>query len=490
MPTSSLLLVLPILLSAQVPVAPAGAEAAGESGALPEPAGFDRAAELLAAGRSALVAGDLGSATASLRAALEQAPGESVIRTLLARTLNDRQKFEEALRVLDVGPAPAPSAWLHTERGRACMRLERTQEAEQAFRVALASYPGCGGARLELARLLLDGERLEECAVEVARLEADAVDEPAVVLLCARLLEAQGAVDGAIMHLEAALEREVGDEHLRLALGRLLIESGRARDAWRAVEPVLDGPLDSRSLLQVARVAQLAERPIDALSILGSILVHDPTHAEALHDMLELVEDHHELVALLAERRVLSTPDDPYGWGELLEEHIRAGQFEEVLAALATAPAPVLADPEVRLHEATALRRLGRLEEARPRLEALCAEHGAPEDWYQLGMLEYAARRFAEAEAALARAARDEYIADAQYVRALCLEQLGKNESAAGALDAAVASRPDFIEAWLRLGNECRLRLGDADRARRAYRRYLALGGDDPQIRRWVEEAR
>ena len=58
------------------------------------------------------------------------------------------------------------------------------------------------------------------------------------------------------------------------------------------------------------------------------------------------------------------------------------------------------------------------------------------------------------------------------------------------ALEQAVAARPEFIEAWLRLGNECRLRLGDADRARRAYRRYLELGGDDPRIRRWVEEDR
>ena len=456
-----------------------------------EPAGFDPAARLLAAGRGAVAAGELGSATNHLREALDLAPGEPEIRLLLARTLNDRGKAEDALALLDPAVPVPSSAWMGVERGRALQAASAVEAAEAAFRAALTSYPDCGSARLELGRLLFAGGRLDEARLALDPLLAAAPDEPAVLVLNARLLEAAGQAEQAMEFLRGALDREVGTQPLRLALARLLIDAERAEEAWFAVEPLLDEALDVETTLQVARVALLADRLLDALALLGAALVVDPTHPEVVHDMLELVEDPHVLVARLAQRRIDANLEDAYGWGELLEEYLALGRCEEVLEALKAAPASVLQDLEVRRHEATALRRLGRTAEARAKLEALSkGEVVETEIWYELGLLHYTDGRYEDAAKSFSRAAVGELEAEARYNEALCLRRLERHAYAAAAFEAAVAARPTFLEAWMELGRECRFRLGDAERARRAFARYLALGGDDAEVRRWMESER
>lgn len=456
-----------------------------------EPPGFDPAARLLSAGRDALISGQLGSATTLLREALELAPGETEIRLLLVRTLNDRGKSEEALAFIAPPDPLPPSAWLEVERGRAMMALGRHEAAQGAFQLALASYPACGNARLELGRLQLAGGRLEEARETLQPLLTAAPDEPAVLVAQARLLEAAGATEEAMAFLEAALAREVGTQPLRLALARLLVDAERAEEAWIAVEPLLDEALDVETTLQVARVALLADRQIDALALLGAALVVDPSHPEVVHDMLEIVEDSHVLVSRLAQRRIDANLEDAYGWGELLEEYLAMGRCEEVLEALKGAPPSVMQDLEVRRHEATALRRLGRTEEARARLEALSqGEEVEVEVWYELGLLHYTDGRYEDAAKSFSRAAVSDHTPDAHYNRALCLRRLERHADAAAAFEAAVEARPTFLEAWMELGRECRFRLGDAERARRAFARYLKLGGDDAEVRRWMESER
>jgi tetratricopeptide (TPR) repeat protein len=455
-----------------------------------EPPGFDPAARLLAAGREALIIGELGSATVHLKEALELAPGESEIRLLLARTLNDRGKETEALGIIAPSTPPAPSAWLAVELGRALLATGDGAAAEDAFRQALASYPACGAARLELARAQIADERLPEARANLDPLVAQAPDEPAVLIEAAVLLEAEGKTPLAIELLSAAIEREVGALPLRLSLARLLLEADRPTEAWEAVEILVEEPMDVDSMLQVARVAQHADELVEALSMLGVALTADPTHPEVIHDMLELVEDSSILISRLAARRIDANPGDHYAWGELLEEHLNEGRAQEVLDALAGAPIEVFEDAEVRLHEATALRRVGRTAEARAKLESLVQADPSPEVFYELGLLEYTGGAFQASEAAFARAAEDDHAPDAHYNRGLCLRKLEKHADAAKAFEEALAAKGDFLEACLELGRECRYRLGDTPRARRAFARYLELGGDDAEIRRWMEEGR
>jgi len=362
--------------------------------------------------------------------------------------------------------------------------------AEDAFGQALLSYPGCGAARLELTRLQIAGEWHEEARAGLDLLLAAAPDEPAVLVEAARLLEAEGKAPLAIELLSAAIEREVGATPLRLALARLLLEADRPAEAWEAVEVLVDQPIDVDSMLQVARVAQRADELVEALAVLGAAMVVDPTHPEVLHDMLELVEDSSILISRIAARRIENNPIDHYAWGELLEEHLNEGRAQAVLDALATAPAPVFEDAEVRLHEATALRRVGRSDLARLKLDALIVSAPSPEVHYERGLLEYAVGAFQAAELAFGRAAEGDHAPDAHYNRGLCLRKLEKHADAARAFEEAISTKSDFLEAYLELGRECRYRLGDTPRARRAFARYLELGGDDVEIRRWMEEGR
>jgi tetratricopeptide (TPR) repeat protein len=101
-------------------------------------------------------------------------------------------------------------------------------------------------------------------------------------------------------------------------------------------------------------------------------------------------------------------------------------------------------------------------------------------------LLDYAAGRYEVAAGEFERAVAGDQAADARFNRGVCLDRLGRYAGAADEYAAAVAARPDFAEAWLQLGHDCRLRLGQPDRARDAYRSYLDLGGDDPEVRRYL----
>lgn len=453
-----------------------------------DPSGFDPALSLLTEARTALAAGELGIACVRLREGLALAPGEPELRYLLARTLNDRGLGAEAVALFE--SPRQPSAWMEVERGRALQMSGDVAAAERAFRGALSRYPACGSARLELANLLLDGGELLEAREIIDALASDAPGEPAVAVLSARGFEAAGDPVAALRVLEAALGRESRSSPLRLSLARLLLQCDRSDEAWMTVEPLLDGAPDASTLLQVARVAQRTDRMVDALSILGAALVIDPTAPDVLREMLELVEGGHGLVERLARRRIDADPADTYGWGELLEQHLSAGRCAEVLSCLNGAPEEVREDFEVRRHEASALRRLGRTAEARVILESLTQELAVElEVWYELGLLEYAAGNHERAAKAFDHAAKAEFTADARYNQALALRHLERHASAAVALEAALVARPAFLAAWLELGRECRFRLGDAPRARRAFERYLELGGDDVEVRRWMEQA-
>ncbi len=115
-------------------------------------------------------------------------------------------------------------------------------------------------------------------------------------------------------------------------------------------------------------------------------------------------------------------------------------------AALAQAPV----DPRARLILASALRRQGRLTEARPILEGLARSYPkAPLTLYELGLVQ---------------------------------EKLGDVEAAEGSLQRAVEHRTDLAEAWRALG-ELRFRKGDEPGARAAFDQLSRASIKDPALR-------
>jgi tetratricopeptide (TPR) repeat protein len=182
-------------------------------------------------------------------------------------------------------------------------------------------------------------------------------------------------------------------------------------------------------------------------------------------------------------------PQDLHAWKELLELHIEKARFDAFLRELARVPQELRSAASLRLLEARVLRRTDQIDQAYSMLVELCREEAEPRAFYELGLLEYGRGELEAACAAFQRGAEGRWAADAHFNRAVCLERLGRYRQAAEAHEAAVRERAELREAWLQLGNLRRFRLGEADLAREAYARYLQLGGDDPEVRRWMEGA-
>jgi tetratricopeptide (TPR) repeat protein len=452
---------------------------------------LDAAAEALAAARSALGAGELGEALELLRTALAEAPEEPEIRRLLARTLNDLGRGAKALEVLEPALAQLPrSVWLLTEKGRAQILIGEMEAAEVSWRQALTIRPRSGEVRLRLADLLLGQSRVEEAAVVIGPLVEQAGDLVGVVVIRSRLLQAQGRGEEASALLERKIETGFDETALRIALASLLIEQERLDDAWWAVEPLVDTTRDPRTLLFLGRVALRSDRVLDAVAVLAVAMLADPTDREILDEIGEIFEHRHDLHILLAARRVAADDTDARAWKELLSAHVEAGRIARYFEERKRVPEEVLRLPLLRLVEGEALRRAGRSAEARVILGELTQGGGGARAWYELALLEYAEGNPEAAEQAFDRGAQGPWAAQARFNRGVCLDRLGRYQEAVGEYERAVAIQPDFTEAWLQAGLDWRHRLGNAAKARRAFARYLECGGDDPEVRRWMEDHR
>ena len=497
-------------LDASVGEAPLALEVGGAAGL-----GLDPAASLMAAGEGALGVGDTGAAVELLARACKLAPGEAELARLYARALAVDGHTEDALGAVR---ARGVSAWTAHERARLLYGLDRPAEAEAALREALASYPTFGRARLLLVRLLVaegpegatEPVRAAEAVAMLERLELQSPGEPEVALLSARLARRSGDNAQVVAILREALDRpralaradmpESGspgaaplgapaERALRLALADALAMAEQPMEAWLTAEPLLDANPSADDLVCLARLAVDAGEDLEALATLGAALVVEPTHPDALLDLGLLLRRGDELTTALATRHLASDPNDVRGWLTVLEAERAGGRDLAALARLESAPMEVRLDPRLRLFEAGALRRCSRYPEAAVLLVALLPDPAAA---YELGLVEFARGSFDEACAAFATAATAgaeavDLIADAHYGRALGLERLGRYAEAADELDTAVAVRDKFLEAWLQLGLLARYRLGDSPRARGALARYFELGGDDPELRRWLE---
>ncbi len=449
---------------------------------------LDPVAARLTAAHEAYFRRDLGLAHELLQKALEEAPGEPAVRLWLARVQNDLGHGEEAARTL--GPALEGndgSGWLWTELGRARRLVGDAPAAERALRAAIDRGPRLGPPRLLLVELLVEGGRAPEAEPILAPLLEEAADVPQVVLAHAALLDALGRGEEAEARLRAAVDHPAA----RLALARRLLAAERHEEAWTVAEPLLDGARERAQLMLLASVAQATGREVEALAILGALLLDDPTDPVALAGLNELIEHRGvELRRGLTERWVGARPDDADAWRELLETDLDSGCFGAFFERLETVPAAARLALPVRLLEGEALRRAGRSEEARAVLEELCADSAEPRAYYELGLLEYAAGHTEAAVAAFERGAASRWAADAHFNRGVCLDRLQRYAEAAQAYRAATEARPEFAEAWYQLAVDQRYRLGQPQRARASYRRYLDLGGDDPEVRRYVEDGR
>jgi tetratricopeptide (TPR) repeat protein len=178
--------------------------------------------------------GDAPGAAAALAEAARLRPELADIRLNLAATLVDTGNEEGALAALEGYRGP-PDSRVETERANLLAGLLRLEEAERAFRAALAVQPDCGPAWFGLGLLLEHSGRGEALPALLLEAAAAGAADPSLHLLEAYRLRREGRVEDALAAVEAAPAEVEPTRRLQL-LGELNDRLDRTAAAWAAFE--------------------------------------------------------------------------------------------------------------------------------------------------------------------------------------------------------------------------------------------------------------
>lgn len=182
--------------------------------------------------------GQSAAAYKALENAAQQTPKDEKLYAFVADACTDHYAYNLGLRVVDLGLQNLPgSARLHYERAVFLARLDRLDEAKPEFATAARLAPGSDIAYLALVQERLYEDRLAD-ALSIARegIKAGHRDYQMLSLLGTVLMHA-GAAPGQAQFTEAreALEASVAAQPAystsQIALGKLYLMEGRAKDA-------------------------------------------------------------------------------------------------------------------------------------------------------------------------------------------------------------------------------------------------------------------
>jgi tetratricopeptide (TPR) repeat protein len=469
------------------------AVAAAEDTAPQGPAGLglDPAAQALTEAVEAYDAGQHGVALRAIETALAEVSDGYDAELILwqARILAALKRHSEALDAFErlALSNRGRSAAVRIEHARVLRAAARQRDAWAMLDTVLDNYPRCGPARLELIDLLVEEGQLVRAEQELDLLLVQAPDVPFGLVLKARLLTKAGEGPAALELLRAHLDRDDQRQSLRAALVELLLDAGRAREAWLESKALLSGQPGADYLELCAAAASAAGEHLDALSAYSRSLAKDPSRESALEGLLYLFERAPDVRDAIALTQAQAAPDNQQGWIRVLRGRIEAGRSAEAFELYQKLPEALQMAPEVKLEAVLALRRAGRLEEGLTLVLPLCPASSTstpegPRAWYERGMLEFEQQRLVEAERSFELAAYGPLKAEALFNRALLQIRAQRYAEAARTMEIAVVERPNLAAAWLELGHLYRLYLGDRAHAEECYRTYLQLVGRDAEI--------
>ena len=170
----------------------------------------------------------------AFRRAAAAAPGETGIARLLAGQLNQQQRYEEALTLLN-GPllntADQPFD-VHFMRGAAYESLGRVDEAEAELWAALQKKPDDPSTLNYLGYLWIDsGKRVDQGAEMVARAYFAQPDNGNIQDSLGWAQYRQGRFEDAVVTLEAAVDKLPANPEINDHLGDAYWQVGRRREA-------------------------------------------------------------------------------------------------------------------------------------------------------------------------------------------------------------------------------------------------------------------
>jgi cellulose synthase operon protein C len=275
----------------------------------------------------------------------QDAPAEA--RIAYARALMEVGRYEDAVRAVARTAGTAGSPELENVLGEGLYALGRVQEAEDAFRRALAaSARDRHTARLNLGILLWNrGER--EPALDLFDSFIDLYNRSSGSLTADELMAVGTAVrylgvrnptlhHDALMAFDDAAEVDRADPRPALLAGELFLEKYRATDARDSFREVLGrNPRDPRALLGQARILDF-EGVGGAVELVGRALEVNPRYVEAraFLAVLHLKTEDHDRALEEALRALEVNPNHLEALTVLAACHFLAGdkvEFQEVL---------------------------------------------------------------------------------------------------------------------------------------------------------------
>jgi tetratricopeptide (TPR) repeat protein len=359
---------------------------------------LQQALGLLRAGRFA----DAGGTLARLSPAGQQHPDALYLAALAADGLG---RVGDAEQLFRAGIERAPNnAGYWNSYGLMLSRLGRDLEAIAALERAVAAGPGHGEAWLNLALLRQERGDLAGAAPALAKAEALAPDAPRVLAAVGALAQTQGDAVRARAALSRAVQTSSGDVQAVVRLAKALGQQGDFAAALAALAAG-DDPL-----LATMRADLLADagRMEEAVAAYRAVVARWQHHSEALTSLAFLLPQLGQGDAALDGYRAALAGNAPAPlWQAALGAARGAGDGATLLAWAAEAERRFGLAPDWRLARLTALRMLGRFDEALGEAraeqarfpgEAAFANHRA---WLALRMCE-----LAEAETAALIASR------------------------------------------------------------------------------------
>jgi tetratricopeptide (TPR) repeat protein len=194
--------------------------------------------------------GDHAGAAAALVQAARLRPADAAIHRNLSRTFLEAGDEAGALSALAAYRGPA-AAGLEVERANLLAGETRVEEAERAYRAALAVAPDLADAWFGLGLLLEHGGRGDEVAAMLAEAEAVGVRDGSLQLLRAFALRREGRIEEALSAADAAPAEIEPARRLQL-IGEMNDRLGRADAAWDAFAAMNETVTDAEALAGAA----------------------------------------------------------------------------------------------------------------------------------------------------------------------------------------------------------------------------------------------
>jgi Flp pilus assembly protein TadD len=229
-------------------------------------------------GRAALAAGQPEQAVAAYRAALSYASGERSYELMLAQSLADAGRTEEAYNYyMELWELHPGDGFLNLQLARLAAKLGarkgETQDAINFYRASLyGTWEGDGverrrAVRLELARYLIAQRQPGPARVELLVAGGNAPDTPEIDLTLAQLLEQAGAPADALTFYQKTLAEDPENLAALGSAGRIAYAEADYRTAWRLLErAVRKGSKEANDATLLANSTRILElQPADTL---------------------------------------------------------------------------------------------------------------------------------------------------------------------------------------------------------------------------------